>query len=313
MSAFLVASSEPSAGKTSIVAGLARNLRSAGRIVTALRLHSGDPRLEGPQADASVYSLLPFLADSPAKPTSLDEARSIISEAPPDRIVLAESEGGLPLLETAQTLSARVIVVALPTNGVALPVQLGDALAGVIVNKVPERSANEIAAAFQNMRVPVLGYITEDALMASFTVGQLHDSLGADVLVDGDFDRLIENVVIAPISADPGSDYFSRFPASAVITRSHKPDLALAALDAGTNCVVIAGGRPPLEYVIDRAQSYEVPVFLTFNNTYETARALETAYSSSKFRGQRKAERIAELVAAHVDPETLSRLFRTNA
>jgi BioD-like phosphotransacetylase family protein len=250
--------------------------------------------------DARLYALSPFLSDSPGSPLSIEQAASAIAALPTEAAVFVENDDDLPATETAATLGARVLYIGSP-DATAYPGD--DGALGVIVNKAVERRLDETNGA----GVPHLGSIPEDAVLASFTVGQLHDVLGAKVLVEGDFDRVIERVIIGPVSADPGREYFSRFPNNAVITRSHKPDLLLAAMDAGTNCLIIAGGKPPLEYVIDRALSYEVPVLLTIGNTFETARALEVVYSTARFSGRRKTERAADMTAANVDNDALIR------
>jgi BioD-like phosphotransacetylase family protein len=309
MPALVVASSDPSAGKTTVIVGLAQNLQRAQHAVTALRLHSGDPFQESPLGDAHLYALQPFLSAPPSTALSVQEAISFIADLPPDRVVLIENDAGLPIQEVAQALNARVLLVRGPEGELTSASQIAG-LVGVIVNRVPERRLRVIVDRLSGSGLPNLGLVPEDPILASFTVGQLQDALAADVLVGGDFEQVVQHVVVGPVSADPGRDYFSRFPDNAVITRSHKPDLLLAALDAGTTCLVIAGGRPPLEYVIDRAQSYEVPVLLTMSNTYEATRALEKFYASSHFRGQMKVDRADELVAAHVAPEPLMRALQ---
>ncbi len=307
MATILVASLSPRAGKTTVITGLAQNLRQPGRRITALRLHSGDALQEGPQRDARLYSLSPFLNDSPGVPLSVEQAIGAIAALPAEQTVFVESDDNLSVDDVAAALGARIVYIGSPDANVAAHGR-SDGAIGTIANKVAERRLDEVQRLQVNgATLPSLGSIPEDAVLASFTVGQLHDVLAAKVLVDGDFDRVIEKVVIGPVSADPGREYFSRFPSNAVITRSHKPDLLLAALDAGTNCLIIAGGKPPLEYVIDRAQSYEVPVLLTVNNTFETARTLEEVYSTARFRGQRKMERAAELTATNVDSDVLIR------
>jgi BioD-like phosphotransacetylase family protein len=302
MATILVASLSPRAGKTTIITGIAQNLRQAGHRVTALRLHSGDPLQEGPQLDARLYSLSPFLNESPGGPLSIEQAAGVLAALPPEAVVFVECDDNLSAHEAAAALNARILYVSSPNADA--PVGTGaDGMVDVIVNKAAERRLDETDGA----QATRLGSIPEDAVLASFTVGQLHDVLEAKVLVEGDFDRVIERVVIGPVSADPGREYFWRFPNNAVITRSHKPDLLLAAMDAGTNCLVIAGGKEPLEYVIDRALSYEVPVLLTMSNTFETARALEGVYSTARFSGRRKAERAAEMTATNVDSVALMR------
>ena len=73
----------------------------------------------------------------------------------------------------------------------------------------------------------------------------LPDQLSATVehLRDGGLQPL-DRPLIATISADPGQGYFAGYDAKAVIVRSDKPDLQLAALNAGAACLILTGGLP---------------------------------------------------------------------
>ncbi|MFQ5878931.1 MAG: DRTGG domain-containing protein [Dehalococcoidia bacterium] len=313
MAVLLVTSLQPLAGKTALVAGLAQRLRWTGRTATPLRLHAADPHAEAPQADARLYSLLPFVREPVRASLDLRQAAEAVAAAGDARVLLVEGDSGLPRREMVEALGARALLVARYQEGLAVPelrvaaAELGHALLGVVATAVPPRRCQEAASALAAAGLRCLGLLPEDHILASFTVAQLQDTLATQLLVHGDLDQVVERVVIGPVSADPGRDYFSRFPRKAVITRSHKPDLQLAALDSGTVCLIVAGGRHPLEYVKARAEEEEVPLLLTTKSTLEAARALEEVYGWARFQGQLKVERASELVAAHLDHDTLVR------
>lgn len=312
MSALLIVSLQPLDGKTTVIVGLAQHLHQQGHPPTLLRLHAGDPGAEGAQTDARLYSLLPFARETASLPVDLRRAVECAA-AVGDGLLLLEGDAGLSVAEMSRALGSPVLLLARYGQGLAMEElraaanELGGALVGVVVTAVPERRREEVVALMVAARLPCLGLLPEDGLLASFTVAQLQDALAAELLVDGDLEQVVERVVIGPVSADPGREYFSRFPRPAVITRSHKPDLQLAALDSGAACLVVAGGRPLLEYVTARAREEGVPVLLTAKETAEATVALEGVYGRERFQGWLKVERAGQLVSAHLDHGALQR------
>ena len=111
-------------------------------------------------------------------------------------------------------------------------------------------------------------------------------------------------MTIAPISADPGQDYFARFGRQAVVVRCDKPDLQLAALNAGSRCLILSGGQMPLAYVSERAEAEGVPLLITGRGTLAAVQALDGLYFKSRF-GPEKAERIGQLAAEHLEYDRL--------
>jgi len=131
------------------------------------------------------------------------------------------------------------------------------------------------------------------------------EALEADTLfADGRAEEVIERLTIASISADPGQAYFARFGRQAVVVRYDKPDLQLAALNAGSRCLILSGGQMPLPHVSERAESEGVPLLITDKGTVAAFQALEDLFVNSRF-GPQKAERIGQLAAEHLDYDTL--------
>ena len=145
----------------------------------------------------------------------------------------------------------------------------------------------------------VIALLPEDRLLAAPTLGEVAAALGADAsILDGNESHPVEHPLISSISADPGQGYFTRHGATTVIIRSDKPDLQLAALNAGVRCLIVTGGMPILSYVLERAEADEVPLLRTELDTVAAVGRIEDLYGTTPFAGgEAKLARIQELLA----------------
>lgn len=197
---------------------------------------------------------------------------------------------------------ARIVVVSRPTVS---PPDLatfidGSANAYVILNRVPAKRSAPVRESYEAGGMRVLGVVPEDALLASPTIGQVREALAAeDSNINGNKDHPLQRVVIASIAADPGQTYFDFTRADAIIVRSDKPDLQLAALNAiADSCLIVTGGLPVLSYVLERVEEGEIPLLRTKLDTRETVAAIENLFGAGAFSGSpEKLNRIVELLA----------------
>lgn len=217
-----------------------------------------------------------------------------------------------PAGDLAQALSeqpgARAIVVATPATSPAdLLAYIGStAVAGVILNRVPAKRIVPIRKAYEASGVKLLGIVVEDRLLAAPSIGQVAEALGGDSeQLDGNRERLLERVVIASIAADPGQSYFDRTKANAIIARSDKPDLQLAALNTGPICLIVTGGLPVLSYVLERVADEEIPLVRTKLDTTQAVGAIEGLFGSPPFSGSPEKLRQIEELLAGVDVDDL--------
>lgn len=174
---------------------------------------------------------------------------------------------------------------------------LGSDVAGVIVNKAPVKRIEAIRSELERAGIRPLALIPEDRLLASPTLKDVAQALDAETMfLDGAVGRVLDRPVIASIAADPGQGYFTHHGATAVIVRSDKPDLQLAALNAGATCLIVTGGLPILSYVLDRAEENEIPLLKTCLETVPAVGAIESLYGAAPFAGEGKINRISELL-----------------
>jgi BioD-like phosphotransacetylase family protein len=268
MPTIFLASSQPLVGRTTIAAGLARKLASQ-RVSCTLERTGSDAN---EAADAALFKSLSSGGE----------------------VYITEMAAG----ETFAGGEGKVVVVATPGDD---PAGHKDtiAFAGVIVNHASARKADEIRAAYEKAGTPLLGIVPEDALLASPTMAQVAEALNAETTnLDGKRDRPLDRPVIASIAADPGQTYFTRTDATAVIVRSDKPDLQLAALNKGPTCLIVTGDLPVLSYVLERVADEDIPLLRTKLDTKEAIGAIEELFGARPFGGgEARLARIEELLA----------------
>lgn len=267
MPALLLASPEPLSGKTTLAAGLCRRAVAAGRTVSLRRLAGG-------ASDASDAALFDLLASRPASPD----------------LVITEAPAGDPRGAMAGVADGRVIVVAPAGSDPAAIADYcrgcGAALAGVIVNKAPQRRSASLRAAFEAAGVTLLGLLPEDRTLAAPVLRDVAAALGARAsFMNGEGLRPLDRPLIASIAVDPGQGYLTRCAATAVIVRGDRPDLQLGAINAGANCLIITGDAPLLSYVLDRVEEGRVPLLRTDLGTVDVMSSIEALFESRPFAG----------------------------
>jgi BioD-like phosphotransacetylase family protein len=285
MAGLLIVSSRPLSGKTTLAAGLARGLRAQRAEFSLKRL--GDD--ENCAADTAFFS-------------------GFRGAQPEGGLEIAEAPAG----DIAGTLGAhagtRAIIIATPADQpseMAAFVRSAGPVAGIILNRVPVKRLGAIRAAYDAAGVLPLALVPEDRVLAAPTLGQAAEALGAEgEFIQENADRALDRPAIASIAADPGQTYFTRTEAEAVIVRSDKPDLQLAALNAGAGCLIMTGGLPVLSYVLERVEEDEIPLLRTNLDTKQTVAAIEELFGRAPFRGDEKETR-AEVLLSEIDLDAL--------
>lgn len=279
MTLILVAGVAPGSGASAVAAGLAHRAAYAGRRVRLERL-AGDARAA---ADAAAFAALEF-ADSTGEPLAAPPA----DEA--STVTIVEAPAGSDARALAAQAGARLILVG--PAGTVVPD--GGTL---IVNHAASTGLRQLG---------------EDRLLAAPTVRELIAASGAQVLSRSQSGEsaVCEHLVIGAISHDAADAYFDRFPRRAVIARAEKVDLALAAMQTRSECLILTGGHEPSPYILDRAASTrETTLLLAPGGTVETMRDLEGTFGTAPFAGEAKAERIGGLMRVAIDDATLAALL----
>jgi BioD-like phosphotransacetylase family protein len=272
MASYALLSPASGAGKTTVAVALSQALLKVGKSASLSR--------SGEDGNAAADSALLGSLASSAGEMALTEAPGGDAGAAPEARAIVVVDAGKDAAE-ATTFCASV----------------GERLAGVILNRVPSRRSSAFVTEMVAAGISVLFSLTEDRLLATPTLARVSEALSArPVWFDSKADLPMDRLAIAPISADPGQGYFSRTEANTVIVRSDKPDLQLAALNAGASCLIVTGGLPLLGYVLERAEADEIPLIATSMDTIATVKVVEELYGAPPFSGGKAAvARLAEL------------------
>lgn len=241
---------------------------------------------------------------------SIDNTKKII-EGPP----IVNSQGqSVPLsLDLANSLDARIIVLIKYETElnmekcIASLKTLGDRLFGVVLNAVPlyrDHTADSyLIPMIESEGIAVLGKIPESRYMLSVTVSQLVQHLKGTFLSGSESqDNLVSHVMIGGLFLGSGIDHFARYDNKAVVVRGDRPDIQMAALATPTKCLILTGGRHPIEYVMYEALEEGVPIAIVDKDTLETMKDLGTLFRNTSVHHPDKANCYAELLAKAIDP-----------
>ena len=284
MALILVVGTEAGAGATTVATGLAHRLAYAGHAVRVERLRDGSDD-ERAVADAEVFGALEFASGSgaPVEATGPGDA---------DGVVILEAAGG--------------------ADGPALAAQLGAKL--VLVTASPDAATDGAAMLFETHAVGAggPGVLPEDRGLAAPRVAELIAASQAEVLSRSEAGdaAVCDHIVVGAVASDAADEYFERFPRSAVVTRNGRVDLALAAIAAGTECLILSGGGAPSPYILDRAAaSRDTTLLIAPGDTLTTVHAIEGTFGTAPFSGESKIERVGELMREAIDDAGLEALI----
>jgi BioD-like phosphotransacetylase family protein len=320
--ALYLTSSAGGTGKTSVAAGLARRLTAQGKKVGFLK-----PVVAGQSAragnDAAVMQrflglpepvdvLAPAFADEGALRAGIKAAMGLVSPGRDVVIVEGPAARGQLALEVASVLGATVLGVETyvedPASLVAYYRGMGNRLAGVIMNKVPGKRKTQVEATFAARPggIKLVGTILEERTAAGMSVAELAEDINGSVVSGAGRPAVIENIMLAAMNPDHGHEYYGWRAKKAVIVRSDRPDMQLAALETPTVCLVVSGGKAPISMVLMRAEANSVPVITTRDGVPAVVAGIEAGLRAARLNDVRAAA-VADLVNKSLDGSALFR------
>ena len=138
-------------------------------------------------------------------------------------------------------------------------------------------------------------------------MGQLSEHLGGRfVACEEKSDALVEHLLVGGMGMDPGQLYFGLRENKAVIVRGDRPDLQMAALDTATACLILTGGKTPVQYIAHHAELRQTPMLATSASTLDTMELLHSIGDMASVHSPHKAQCFAELLEAHCDLGSLT-------
>ena len=177
-------------------------------------------------------------------------------------------------------------------------------LSGIIVNKVQnlEDFQNTHLPAIQKLGVRVLGVIPYQSDLTYFSVYYLADRLFTKVITgEGGLKKVIKNIVIGAWSAN----IFLQNPLfkkenKLVITGGDRTDMILAALEGDTSGIILTNNILPPSNIISKASEKNIPLLMVFSDTYQTAKQIESLEPLLTREDSEKVDLLKELVQKHV-------------
>jgi BioD-like phosphotransacetylase family protein len=306
---------EEGTGKTTLGAGLGRHLLDSGKKVGFFKpiLTSGEQLAEAGDLDAlfmkeilgldePMGSICPVIAGQGELSIKVKEVYTKISSGKDVVITEGVCEGSL-----IRVLDARVIAIESYSNqapGVKFVdsyKDLGENLLGIVLNKAPASKLgqvhNEIAAQLSQTGIGILGVFPEDRLLLTLTISELAEHVNGEILNSTEqLAELVENFMLGAMTVDSGPEYFGRKSNKAVVVRSDRPDMQLAALETSTRCLILCGNTPPTHAVLYGAETKKVPVILAKDDITATIGSIEDALDKSRFNQEKKLPRLAEIM-----------------
>ena len=292
MTRILVTSTLHSDGKSVVAAGIAAALRASGATVRIVRMDDSSSaaadavqltRLGGVRSSGSATAA----ADIPTDTDHTVIEASTTAGIAADRTVLVVRHG-----EADDDTVSRSLQQLQPD--------------AVIVNGVPPHGAAEARARVSRLGGHVVAAIPQDRHLAAPTVRDMAPVLDGELSgEEALFDEASRDLVIGPVSAHEGMDYFRKYPDKTLITRHDRIDIALGALDYAPLCLILTGGEPTLPYVAQRAERESFALITTSVTTTDAVSAIAPLYGQSAFVGERKLAAAVDLVRNHVAADSL--------
>ncbi len=260
-------------------------------------------------------NLLPGIVDSYTK---LSADKDIMLVGGSGSFLYSGKYCGVDGIAVAQALGSKVLLVDrylqeynydyLATAKEAL----GDDLAGVILNDVPEHFREEaetlITPFLKRRGVDVLGIIPHDPIMFAVRAGDLAHGLGGRLITSvGRVDNLVVNFLIGTMQVENFVTFFKRHKDVAILCGGDRADLQLVALEGGCAALILTGNLYPNDIILAKAEDKGVPVIVVRDDTFTVAKKMELMLTREKLRDRSRIEHGTKLVQQAVNMAALKK------
>ncbi len=338
MKTIVVGSTHKSAGKTSLIVGLAKVIGGSCGYMKPLgdRLLYRKKRLWDYDAAliASVFNLegnpeemtlgfehakLKYMYDSEGMKEKLSEMATFAAEGK-DLLFVEAGESlaygssvNLDAISLASFLGARLVLVAggsesTIVDDLAFVKRYVDMsrvdFAGVIVNKV--RNIEDYRTTHledvTSLGVTVLGVVPFEAELTRLSVGHLAERLLAKVVAgEQGLGRKVSSIMVGAMSTNAAlQNPIFKKENKLVITGGDRSDLILAAIESSTSGIILTNNILPSSNIISKASERNIPLLLVPFDTYQTASQIESIDPLMVKDDLKKMEMLTQLVKEHV-------------
>jgi hypothetical protein len=178
-------------------------------------------------------------------------------------------------------------------------------LGGLIMNKVEnfdEFQTTHLPVIHQ-MGLPVIGLIPQQSELTYFSVYYLAERLFAKVITgEGGLKRIVKNIIIGAWSANVflQNPVFKR-ENKLVITGGDRTDMILASLESDTSGIILTNNILPPSNIISKASERNIPLLMVFSDTYQTAKQIDSLEPLLTKDDVEKVDLLKQLIEKHVD------------
>ena len=224
----------------------------------------------------------------------------------------------LDAISLAQYLDAGLLVVASGNEDTIFDdiiflkkrIQMEKAtLQGVIINKVANiNEFNDIyLPKIHQLDVNVLGVIPHYKELPCFSVNYLADRLFAKIIAgENNLNGIVENVFIGSVSASAVSkDPLFQAKNKIVITSGDRSDMIVSALDSHSTAIILTNDILPQSNIIARAEKMCIPLLLVSTDSYQTAKQIDDLEALPTKDDKEKICLIEKMISDHVDIKKL--------
>ena len=338
MQTIVVGSTRKSAGKTSLIVGLAKAIGGSCGYIKPLgdrllyrkkRLWDYDAalitnvlNLDVNAEDMTIgfeHVKLKYMYDTEGMKDKLSEMAASASEG--KDVLCVEAGESLPYgssvnldaLSLAATLKSRLLLVASGSESAIVDdlaflkryVDLkGVDFCGVIINKV--RNLEDYRATHLEditaLGVKVLGVVPFEAELTRLSVGHLAERLLAKVVAgEGGFGKKVSAIMVGAMSTNAAlQNPLFKKENKLVITGGDRSDLILAAIESSTAGIILTNNILPSSNIISMASERQIPLLLVPFDTYQTASQIENIDPLLMKDDTRKMEVLTQMVKEHV-------------
>ncbi len=207
----------------------------------------------------------------------------------------AGSFAGLDSLTLSRELNLKVLLVERYAQGgvnydslLFMHKMLGERLAGVVINDVPENDAPALQRVMlpflQENGIAVLGIIPHESRLNSIRVMDLAYALNGRIVAGNrKSSNLLEGFIIGTMQVENFMSHLRINPGRAVIVGGDRADLQLAALQGKAPCIILTGNLGPHELIRAKAEEAGVPLIVVQEDSYKVARRMSAILNSQKF------------------------------
>lgn len=150
---------------------------------------------------------------------------------------------------------------------------------GVVINKVADlKDFKKVSLPqIKEMDVEVIGTLPHQTELTRMSISYLAEMLFAKTVTgEGALERVVDNILIGAMSIDePLRKILAQRKHKLMITSGDRSDMVLAALESDTEAIVLTNNIVPPSNIISKADRKGVPMLLVPWDTYKTAKMVD--------------------------------------